>query len=137
MDAELNPDYQPDGLLGQCKLNQEKLAACYILGQLRDLCTSDQAADSLWEFEYRYRKDHKLLGNQLDIPLMSLRKQEDNTTSVGAGAGAGPFGRAIRKLTPRKASLVNLMKGKGWNKFDEAKSEDAAERNQETESECS
>jgi len=34
--------------LGECKLNQDKLAACYILGQLRDLCTSDQAADSLW-----------------------------------------------------------------------------------------
>ena len=52
MDAELNPDYQPDGLLGRCKLNQEKLAACYILGQLRDLCTSDQAADSLWVYRY-------------------------------------------------------------------------------------
>ncbi|CAI9633142.1 unnamed protein product [Alternaria burnsii] len=135
MDAELNTDYQPDGLLGQCKLNQEKLAACYILGQLRDLCTSDQAADSLWEFEYQYRKDNKLLGNSLDIPSMSLRKQEDSATS--AGTGTGPFGRAIRKLTPRKASLVDLMKGKRWNKSDEAKSEDVAERNQETESECS
>ncbi|CAN9091746.1 unnamed protein product [Alternaria alternata] len=135
MDAELNTDYQPDGLLGQCKLNQEKLAACYILGQLRDLCTSDQAADSLWEFEYKYRKDNKLLGNSLDIPSMSLRKQEDSATS--AGTGTGPFGRAIRKLTPRKASLVDLMKGKRWNKSDEAKSEDVAERNQETESECS
>ncbi|RYO14048.1 hypothetical protein AA0111_g12089 [Alternaria arborescens] len=137
MDAELNPDYQPDGLLGQCKLNQEKLAACYILGQLRDLCTSDQAADSLWEFDYKYRKDNKLLGNPLDIPPMSLRKQEENATSAGTRAETGPFGRAIRKLTPRKASLVNLMKGKGWNKSDEAKSEDVAQRNQETESECS
>ncbi|KAH8642697.1 hypothetical protein IG631_00160 [Alternaria alternata] len=135
MDAELNTDYQPDGLLGQCKLNQEKLAACYILGQLRDLCTSDQAADSLWEFEYKYREDNKLLGNSLGIPSMSLRKQEDSATS--AGTGTGPFGRAIRKLTPRKASLVDLMKGKRWNKSDEAKSEDVAERNQETESECS
>ncbi|KAI5373343.1 hypothetical protein J4E82_007987 [Alternaria postmessia] len=135
MDAELNTDYQPDGLLGQCKLNQEKLAACYILGQLRDLCTSDQAADSLWDFEYKYRKDNKLLGNSLDIPSMSLRKQKDSATS--AGTGTGPFGRAIRKLTPRKASLVNLMKGKRWNKSDEAKSDDVAERNQETESECS
>jgi hypothetical protein len=89
------------------------------------------------EFEYKYRKDHKLLGNSFDIAPISLRKQEDNATSAGAGAGTGPFGRAIRKLTPRKASLVNLMKGKGWNKSDEAKSEDVAERNQETESECS
>jgi hypothetical protein len=48
MEAELNPTHRPSGLLGECKLNQDKLAACYILGQLRDLCTSDQAADSLW-----------------------------------------------------------------------------------------
>jgi hypothetical protein len=48
MEAELNPSHQPSGLLGECKLSQDKLAACYILGQLRDLCTSDQAADSLW-----------------------------------------------------------------------------------------
>ena len=89
------------------------------------------------EFEYKYRKDNKLLGNPLDIPPMSLHKQEDNATSAGTGAGTGPFGRAIRRLTPRKASLVNLMKGKGWNKSDEAKSEDVAERDQETESECS
>ncbi|KAL1799721.1 hypothetical protein ACET3X_000063 [Alternaria dauci] len=143
MDAELNPNYQPDGPLGQCKLTQEKLAACYILEQLHELCTSDQAADSLWEFEYKYRKDHKLLGNPADVSLMSSRKQEENVTSAGpvpgAGAanGAGPLGRAIRKLTPRKASLVNLMKGKGWNKTDEAKGEDVAERNQETESDYS
>jgi len=48
MKAELDPAHQTSGLLGECKLNQDKLAACYILGQLRDLCTSDQAADSLW-----------------------------------------------------------------------------------------
>jgi hypothetical protein len=89
------------------------------------------------EFEYKYRKDNKLLGNPLDIPPMSLRKQEENATSAGTAAGTGPFGRAIRRLTPRKASLVNLMKGKGWNKSDEAKSEDVAERGQETGSECS
>jgi hypothetical protein len=34
--------------LSECTLNQEKLAACYIFEQLRDLCTSNQAADSLW-----------------------------------------------------------------------------------------
>ena len=43
----------------------------------------------------------------------------------------------MRKLTPRKASLVNLMKGKGWNKSDEAKSGDVAERNLENEYDCS
>ncbi|KAG9192946.1 hypothetical protein G6011_11680 [Alternaria panax] len=137
MEAELNPNYRPDGLLGECKLTQEKLAACYILGQLRDLCTSDQAADSLWEFEYKYRKDNKLLGNPLDIPPMSLRKQDETPVAAGAGAGAGAFGRAMRKLTPRKASLVNLMKGKGWNKSDEAKNGDVTEGNPETESGCS
>jgi predicted nucleic acid-binding Zn ribbon protein len=43
----------------------------------------------------------------------------------------------MRKLTPRKASLVNLMKGKGWNKSEERKSGDASERNQETSSDGS
>ncbi|KAI4930871.1 uncharacterized protein J4E92_004704 [Alternaria infectoria] len=128
MKAELDPGHQTPGLLGECKLNQDKLAACYILGQLRDLCTSDQAADSLWEFEYKYRREHKLLGNPADLPPMSFRKHDDNTTSAGAGA----FGRAVRKLTPRKASLINLMKGKGWNKSD-----DSTERNQETSSDGS
>lgn len=33
----------------------------------------------------------------------------------------GPIGRAVRKLTPRKSSLVNLLKGKGWNKSEETK----------------
>ncbi|KAI4945554.1 hypothetical protein J4E91_007896 [Alternaria rosae] len=61
---------------------------------------------------------------------MPFRKHDDNTTSAGAGA----FGRAVRKLTPRKASLINLMKGKGWNKSDEARSSDPTERNQETSS---
>jgi hypothetical protein len=28
----------------------------------------------------------------------------------------GPFGRAVRKLTPRKGSLVNLLKGRGWSR---------------------
>jgi predicted nucleic acid-binding Zn ribbon protein len=98
------------------------------------LCVSPFAfTDCTQEFEYRYRKDHRLLGNPFDIPSMPFRKQDDNTTSAGAGA----FGRAMRKLTPRKASLVNLMKGKGWNKSDEAKSGDVSERNQETSSDYS
>ena len=48
MRAELDPIPRASGPLGDCKLNQEKLASCYILGQLRDLCMSNQAADSLW-----------------------------------------------------------------------------------------
>jgi hypothetical protein len=32
----------------------------------------------------------------------------------------GSFGRAVKKLTPRKSSFVNLLKGKGWGKGDEA-----------------
>jgi hypothetical protein len=40
----------------------------------------------------------------------------------------GSFGRAVRKLTPRKSSFVNLLKGKGWGKGDEAKPEDAPEQ---------
>lgn len=49
MYAELDhPIRPPEGLLSGCKLSQEKLAACYIFGQLRDLCLTDPAADSLW-----------------------------------------------------------------------------------------
>ena len=50
MNAVLNmsSDRQPSSPLSECKLDQDRLAACYILAQLRDLCTSDQAADSLW-----------------------------------------------------------------------------------------
>jgi hypothetical protein len=48
MRAELDPRYKPEGLLAQCKLSQDKIAACYIFLQLRDLCGSHRAADSLW-----------------------------------------------------------------------------------------
>jgi hypothetical protein len=48
MMAQLDPKHQPQGPLGECKMDQEKLAACYILAQLRDLCLTEQAADSLW-----------------------------------------------------------------------------------------
>ncbi|KAH7380192.1 hypothetical protein BKA66DRAFT_560342 [Pyrenochaeta sp. MPI-SDFR-AT-0127] len=111
--AELNPSHHSTGPLSECKLNQEKLAASYIFAQLRDLCTTNQAADSLWEFEFKYRKDNKLLGNPFDIATMLPRKQDDHSFHVGA------FGRAVRKLTPRKSSLVNLLKGRTWNKSEE------------------
>jgi hypothetical protein len=48
MMAELDPKHRPEGQLGQCKLHEEKSAACYIFAQLRDLCLTGQAADSLW-----------------------------------------------------------------------------------------
>ncbi|KAF2852180.1 hypothetical protein T440DRAFT_392824 [Plenodomus tracheiphilus IPT5] len=110
--AQLNPDHVRTGPMSECNIDQEKLASCYIFGQLRDLCTSNQAADSLWEFEYRYRKDNKLLGNPLDHPAIPLSRKQDDKTLTHQGA----FGRAVRKLTPRKSSLVNLrnlLKGKG------------------------
>jgi hypothetical protein len=46
------------------------------------------------------------------------RKHEDQATNMGA------FGRAVRKLTPRKASLKNLLKGKGWGKGEEGSIDD-------------
>jgi hypothetical protein len=64
------------------------------------------------EFEYKYRKDHEMLDTTFDLPP-SLRKTDDQTPK-------GPIGRAVWKLTPRKASFANLFKGKGWNKSDEA-----------------
>lgn len=49
MIAELKPhEHQSSSPLGAYKLEQEDLAACHILNQLRDLCISDQAAASLW-----------------------------------------------------------------------------------------
>lgn len=68
------------------------------------------------EFEYTYRKDHKLLDTKFDLPP-SLRKPEEATPK-------GPIGRAVRKLTPRKASFANLFKGKGWNRSDDARAAD-------------
>jgi hypothetical protein len=46
--TEPNPKYKPEGMPGRCSLSQEKVATCYIFLQLRDLCVSNQAADSLW-----------------------------------------------------------------------------------------
>jgi hypothetical protein len=50
MDAELqlNQHTLSESSLDQCKLTENKMAACYIFAQLRDLCVTDQAADSLW-----------------------------------------------------------------------------------------
>lgn len=74
------------------------------------------AANTDQEFEYKYRKDHKLLDPKFNLPP-SLRKPEDSTAK-------GPIGRAVRRLTPRKASFANLFKGKGWNRADDTKTVD-------------
>lgn len=137
MTAQLDPSRVRNGPMSECNLEQESLASCCIFGQLRDLCMTDQAADSLWvggehlpkwsgllntqqEFEYKYRKEHKLLGNPPNLPEMLPSRKQDDKTSTHQGA----FGRAVRKLTPRKSSLINLrnlLKGKG--KSDEARSD--------------
>jgi hypothetical protein len=59
------------------------------------------------------------------------RKHDDQMTPKGA------FGRAVRKLTPRKSSFVNLLKGKGWGKGDEEKPQDMSEESVETSSRSS
>jgi hypothetical protein len=81
-------------------------------------------------FEYKYRKDNKLLGSP-DYPMHPPRKHDDQTTPKGA------FGRAVRKLTPRKSSFVNLLKGKSWGKAGEEMSEDMTEQSIETSSHSS
>jgi hypothetical protein len=62
MMAELNPDddHQATGPLSECKLDQEKLSACHIFNQLRDLCTSNHAADSLWVRTHIYHHMYQL-----------------------------------------------------------------------------
>jgi hypothetical protein len=56
------------------------------------------------------------MGTLMDLPGGSSRKQYEAATPR-----QGPIGRAVRKLTPRKSSLVNLLKGKGWNKIDDSR----------------
>ncbi|KAF2200926.1 hypothetical protein GQ43DRAFT_54353 [Delitschia confertaspora ATCC 74209] len=120
MRAAADPDYKPDGILANCPVDQENVAACYIFLQLRDLCCNNEAADSLWEFEYKYRRDHQLLDSSLcNIKPLSMRRQDPE---IPATPKENAFGRAIRKLTPRKSSMVNLLKGKGWGRGDEMKS---------------
>ena len=46
--AELNPEYHMEGPLAHCNVHQEKIAACLIFLQLRELCLSHHAAASLW-----------------------------------------------------------------------------------------
>lgn len=48
MHVELDPNYCMEGSLAHCNVHQEKVAACHIFLQLRELCFSYQAADSLW-----------------------------------------------------------------------------------------
>ncbi|KAH4268213.1 hypothetical protein HBI81_010850 [Parastagonospora nodorum] len=116
MTAELDPTHTLEGQLGQCRLSQDKLAACYIFAQMRDLCLTEQAANSLWEFEYKYRKDNRMLS--AEYPMHPARKHDNPPTD-----NKGSFGRAMRKLTPRKSSFVNLLKGKGWGTGDDQAAE--------------
>lgn len=133
MQVELHPEYSMEGPLAHCDVHHEKAAVCHIFLQLRDLCSSHQAAESLWvnnifrlrllflltgtqEFEHRYRQDHNLLSTSLDLPPLNAKPEDPNK---------GSFGRAIRKMTPRKSSFVNLLKGKGWN-ADDVKSTDGS-----------
>lgn len=132
MTAMLHPEetHEASGPLSQCSLDDERKATVLIFMQLRDLCTSTQAADSLHvnilsrphalapltspqEFEYIYRKAHRLLDSSLDLPP-SLRKPADHSAK-------GPIGRAVRRLTPRKTSFANLFRGRGWSRSEDAK----------------
>lgn len=52
----------------------------------------------------------------MDISGAPFRKPDDMESHR-----QGPISRAVRKLTPRKSSLVNLLKGRGWNRSEEVK----------------
>jgi hypothetical protein len=56
------------------------------------------------------------------------KRDDEGTNNKGA------FGRAVRKLTPRKSSFVNLLKGKGWGKGDEVKPPETIEQDEESSS---
>jgi len=49
-------------------------------------------------------------------PPPPLNKVEEEAPMTPKGT---TFGRVIRKLTPRKSSMVNLLKGKGWKSSDD------------------
>ncbi|KAF2444830.1 hypothetical protein P171DRAFT_359446 [Karstenula rhodostoma CBS 690.94] len=119
MQVELDPEYHMKGPLAHCNVHQENLAACHIFLQLRELCLSHQAADSLWEFEHKYRQDHNLLGTSCDLPPLNPKPDDGKQ---------GSLGRAIRKMTPRKSSFVNLLKGKGWNAEDLKSTDGSSDR---------
>jgi hypothetical protein len=53
-----------------------------------------------------------------EYPLHPPRKHDNPPTD-----NKGSFGRAMRKLTPRKSSFVNLLKGKGWGTGDDQAAE--------------
>lgn len=48
MQVELDPEFNIEGPLAHYSIRQEKEAVCCIFLQLRDLCFSHQASDSLW-----------------------------------------------------------------------------------------
>lgn len=48
MRVELYPDHTVEGPLSHCNVHQDTVAICHIFLQLRDLCISHQAAESLW-----------------------------------------------------------------------------------------
>lgn len=78
MVAQLHPDVKPedDGALGQCNLNDERKAVILIFMQLRDLCASAQAADSLhvsWTTERL---------TQFDVGSQSIRSSSTNTAKI-------------------------------------------------------
>ena len=50
--------------------------------------------------------------------MLPSHKVDDHATTKRA------IGRAMRKLTPRKSSFVNLLKGKGWGKGEEKSNDD-------------
>lgn len=61
MRAELDASYRLDGMLGSCKLSDERVAACYIFRELRELCVTSKAADSLWVCRFLFTEHHFLV----------------------------------------------------------------------------
>ncbi|KAH8732569.1 hypothetical protein GQ44DRAFT_670085 [Phaeosphaeriaceae sp. PMI808] len=107
--AEFDSTHQREGQLGQYSWDQESIAKCCIIAEMRNLCITKEAADSLLEFECRYRKVHKLPNDFANTALTIDTSRKHDEQDIHKGA----FGRAVRKLTPRKSSFVNLLKGKG------------------------
>lgn len=73
-----------------------------------------------------------MVGGDFNLPVPQRRPEEQEQLTP-----RGAFGRAVRKLTPRKGSFFNLLKGKGWNRTEETATNNHSENSQEATSSSS
>jgi hypothetical protein len=82
MMAHLHPEHPTKGgQLAKCTLEQENLAAHFVLAQLRDLCLTESAADSLW---VRDRNSSFSCSQESNVLTRYLNTSTERTTNCSA-----------------------------------------------------